>query len=222
MGKNYIPRGIAQFTEYIQISVKKVRNSLVAYAIAPEKLKPVEDALHTFVIAEALAANPDTATTGRRRERDNAMNKLTLLWRNFVNANIRYNDLVPEADRAIFGLKPKDTTPTPVGVPDRVPAISIRHEGAYRFEVHVLDNVTGKIKNPPHASGSYLYVAVTELNHTPQHGDEFRKCSFSSNNKHVLLFRMDQKGMQASIYARYSNVHGKEGPEGLAKVIVIS
>jgi hypothetical protein len=55
----------------------------------------------------------DTATTGNRRERDAAKKELETLWRNFLNANIRYNDLVPVADLEVFGINPRDDVRTP-------------------------------------------------------------------------------------------------------------
>ncbi|MDR0728647.1 MAG: hypothetical protein LBF19_00770 [Prevotellaceae bacterium] len=222
MGKNFIPAGIAKFTEYIKIAFKKAKDNLTVYEIAPEKLAPVETAYNRYIAAEALATDPDTATTGHRRERNIAKKELDPLWRGFLNANIRYNELVPAADLEVFGIKSRDDTRTPASVPDAIPMVSIERVGAYRFEAHVLDSATGKSKNPLYATGSYLYVAITDLDKEPEHEDDFRKRDFSSNNKHVLEFHMAQKGKQANIYARYSNPHGKEGPQGPTEVVIIN
>jgi hypothetical protein len=222
MGKNFIPTSIAKFTEYIKIAFKKAKDNLAAYEITPDKLAVVEPAYNRYIAAEALAADPDTATTGHRRERDEAKKALDPLWRLFLNAHIRYNELVPAADLEVFGIKRSDHARTPAGVPDAIPMVSLNRVGAYRFEAHVLDSATGKPKNPLHATGSYLYVAITDLDKEPEHEDEFRKRDFSSNNKHVLEFHMEQRGKQASVYARYSNAHDKEGPEGPTEVIVIN
>ncbi|MDR3184487.1 MAG: hypothetical protein LBT49_03680 [Prevotellaceae bacterium] len=222
MGKNFIPASIAKFTEYIKIAYAKAQENLVVYGISPDKLAAVTPAYNRYIAAEALAADPDTATTGHRRERDDAKKVLDPLWRGFLNANIRYNELVPAADLEVFGIKRGDDIRTPAGVPEAIPMASLKRVGAFRFEAHVLDSATGKLKNPLHATGSYLYVAVTDLDKEPEHEDEFHKRDFSSNNKHVLEFRMEQKGKQANVYARYSNPHGKEGPEGPTEVIVIS
>ena len=222
MGKNFIPASIAKFTEYIKVAFKKAQDNLMAYGISPDKLEAVRPAYDRYIAAEAVAANPDTATTGARRERDAARKALDPLWRGFLNANIRYNELVPEADLEVFGINRSDDVRTSAGVPDAIGLVSIKRVGAFRFEAHVLDSATGKIKNPLHATGSYLYVAVTGLDKEPEHEDDFRKCDFASNNKHVLTFHMEQKGKQAHVYARYSNPHGKEGPEGPVETVVIS
>ena len=222
MGKNFIPAGIAKFTEYIKVSFKKAEDNLLIYQISPDKLEAVRPGYNRFITAEAVAANPDTATTGTRRERDTARKELEPKWREFLNANIRYNALVPEADLEVFGIKRGDDTRTPAGVPDAIGMVSLKRVGALRFEAHVLDSATGKIKNPAHATGSYLYVAVTDLDKEPEHEDDFRKLDFASNNKHVVAFHMEQKGKQANVYARYSNAHGKEGPEGPTETAVIN
>jgi hypothetical protein len=220
MGKDFIPKSISKFTEYIKIAIKKAMDNLVAYGIPPDALSGILPVFDRYIAAEALAADPDTATTGNRRERNVAKGELEPLWRTFINAHIRYNAQVPEADLEVFGIKRSDGTRTPANVPDKVPVTTVKRVGAFRFEAHVLDSDTGKPKNPQYATGSYLYVAVTDINVEPLHEDEFHKRDFSSNNKHVLEFRREQAGKEAHIYARYSNAHGKEGPEGPTEVVV--
>jgi hypothetical protein len=222
MGRSSIPRKIAAFTEYIKVAFAKLQNNLTLYGIAPEKLAAITPAYNRYIAAEAVAANPDTATAGTRRERDDAMKNLDKVWRDFLNANIRYNNLVPVADFEVFGISQRDDVRTPAGVPDAVGIVSLKRVGAFRFEAHVFDSATGKIKNPLHATGSYLYVAVTEVGKEPESKAEFHKRDFSSNNKHVVEFGMEHKAKQANVYARYSNAHGKEGPEGPVETFIIS
>jgi DNA relaxase NicK len=44
---------------------------------------------------------------------------------------------------------------------------------------------------------------------------------FSSNCHHVLEFSIERLTKQAHIYARYSNSHGKEGPQSIIETIII-
>jgi hypothetical protein len=221
MGKDYIPTSIAKYTEYIQIAYTKAQTNLTAYGISADALAPITPVLNRYIAAEALAANPDTATSGNRRERDAARSELTPLWREFINANIRYNKLVPDADLEVFGVKRTDDTRTPAGTPDAIATLLYNRVGMYRYEMRVVDSATGKFKKPLYATGSYIYVAVTELDKEPESDDDFRKGDFSSNNKHVIEFNMKQKGKLAHVYARYSNAHGKEGPKGPTESFVI-
>lgn len=222
MGKNFIPAGIAKFTEYIKIAFKKAEDNLAVYGLSADTLATITPVYERYVETEAAAANPDTATSGARRARNVARKALERLWRGFLNAHIRYNALVPETDREVFGISRGDDTRTPAGTPDAVGMVSLHRVGAYRFEARVLDSLTGKSRNPQYAAGSSLYVAVTDLDGRPEREEEFRKRDFSSNNKHVIVFPMEQKGKQAHVYARYANARGKEGPGGPVETVIIS
>jgi hypothetical protein len=46
--------------------------------------------------------------------------------------------------------------------------------------------------------------------------------SIPENAKNQIEFGMEQKAKLAHVYARYSNRHGKEGPEGPTETIIIN
>jgi hypothetical protein len=177
---------------------------------------------NAYVQAETVAANPDTATSGARRARDDARTALEPVWRQFLNENIRYNSAVPVADLEVFGIKKRDKTRTPPGIPHVAPVISIRKKGVRRFEIEVINGEVGKKKKPQNAAGSYLYLAVTELGEEPKHENEYHRLAFSSKSLHVVEFPLEQFAKQANFYARYSNVHGEEGPKGISEVVIIA
>jgi hypothetical protein len=222
MAENIFPRPIADFTEYIKIAYAKAQNSLSTYGVSPDKLAPVTPLYTAYVQAEAVAANPETATTGARRTRNEARKALEPAWRKFLNECIRYNSAVPAADLEVFRIRKRDTTKTPAGIPDTIGIVSVKTVGARRMEVEVLDSETGKKKKPPYATGSYIYVAITEPGQAPKHESEYRKLDFSSNCHHVVEYPLEELAKQANIYARYSNAHGKEGPKGPVESVIIS
>ncbi|MDR2116622.1 MAG: hypothetical protein LBP87_09620 [Planctomycetaceae bacterium] len=222
MSNRIFPRTIVGFTEYIKIAYAKAKDNLSLYGIAAAKLSPVTATYSAYIKAEAIAANPDTATTGARHARDDARKALEPVWRKFLNENIRYNSAVPVADLEVFGIKERDPVHTPVGVPDVPPILSIHQKGVRRLEIEVLNSETGKKKKPQYATGSYVYLAITEPGQEPKHESEFRKLDFSSNCHHVIEFPLEQLAKQANIYARYSNAHGKEGPEGITEAVIIA
>ncbi|MDR2120651.1 MAG: hypothetical protein LBP64_07230 [Tannerella sp.] len=222
MSESIFPATITGFTEYIKIAYDKAKTNLIPYGISPDKLEAVGPLCGAYINAEAVAANPDTATAGARRARNEARRTLESAWRKFLNENIRYNSAVPAADLEVFGIKARATTRTPAGVPYKVPAMSIRHAAPRRYEVEVFDSETGKKKKPQYATGSYVYLAVTEPGEEPKHESEYRKLDFSSNCHHVIEFHLEQQARQAHIYARYSNAHGKEGPESIVEAFIIA
>jgi hypothetical protein len=221
MSTGLFPKTIAGFTEYIKIAYTKVQNSMSQYGISPDKLNSITSLYNVYIQTEAIAANPETATTGARRARDISRKALESAWRKFINEFIRYNSQVPVADLIIFGVKQRDTTPSKIGIPDIVPTLSIKQVGVRRYELEVFDSTTGKRKKPKYANGSYIYLAVTELGKAPEHESEYRNMGFSSNCHHVLEFPVEQIAKQANIYACYSNSHGKEGPECSTETIII-
>ncbi|MDR0845410.1 MAG: hypothetical protein LBN71_09320, partial [Tannerella sp.] len=64
MATDFIPRANALFTEYIKNSVNKVSLNFASYNITQDKILPLNEACDRYTLAEALATNPDTATTG--------------------------------------------------------------------------------------------------------------------------------------------------------------
>jgi hypothetical protein len=221
MANSLFPNTITGFTEYIKIAYVKVQNNLSVYGINPVKFDAITPIYNIYIEKEAIAANPDTATKGARRARDEARKVLEHNWRMFINENIRYNSSVPAQDLNVFGVKKRDTTLSKAGIPDVVPTLSVMKVGARRYELEVFDSITGKRRKPRYATGSYIYLAVTEPGKTPEHDSEYHNMGFSSNCHHLLEFPIEQQLKQANIYARYSNPHGKEGPKGLTEAIII-
>jgi hypothetical protein len=192
MPENLLPRTIAGFTEYLKIAYAKALNSLNVYGVSPDKLTSLMPLYNAYVQAEAIAANPETVTTGACRTRDEARKVLEPAWRKFINECIRYNSAVPAADLEVFRIKECDTTRTRAGIPDKIAIVSVKTVGARRPEVDVLDSETGKKKKPQYAAGSYIYVAVTESGQTQQHESEYRKLDFSSRCRHTVEFPLEQ------------------------------
>ncbi|MDR3245116.1 MAG: hypothetical protein LBT50_01635 [Prevotellaceae bacterium] len=219
--KTIIPRGYAAFAEFIVPAYQKAVATTLVYGISPEMIAAITPSYDAFIAAEAVATNPETATSAARKHRDHCRKTLESDWRNFLNECIRFNKLVGDVDLAVFGIIEVDSNPSTVGIPVATPSIVVNRLGAFSFEVRVLDSKTGKPKKPENANGSYLYVAVTEIGQQPAHVDDYRERDFSSDNKHVLEFMNEQVGKQAHVFARYSNAYGKEGPRGENAVIVI-
>jgi hypothetical protein len=222
MPENLFPTTITGFTGYFKIAVNKVEANMEKYKILPERLAGIMPYYTAYMKAEAVAANPATATKGARRARDEARKALEPLWRAFLNENIRHNSLVPAADLEVFRVRRRDATRTPPGVPGGIPVITVRHAGTGRVEVKVIDGETGKKKKPRHAAGSVIYMAITAAGEMPGHASEYRKMDFSSTCHHVFEFSLDQLGRQANIYARYVNSHGKEGTVGMVEAVIVS
>jgi hypothetical protein len=218
---NDIPQGHAAFTEYMEYCYPKVEINLSAYGIDPAKFTPLTNDYNAFLAAEKTAVNPETATSPAIHERNRLQKKLEGTWRTFRNENLRYNTLVSDEDKESFGIKISDGTRHSAGVPTDTGTATPIRRGTCEFEIQVREEKTGKLKNPAHASGSNLYLAVGAIGESPAFSD-YHRVSFESDNTHELFLRHEDVGKQANIFARYSNPHGKEGPEGPVNTFVIN
>ncbi|MDR1198957.1 MAG: hypothetical protein LBK94_08130 [Prevotellaceae bacterium] len=222
MSKDAIPKTITGFTEYIKIAYQKASVNLGAYGISPAKFAVITTLYNDYIAKEALAANPDTATKGNREARDEAHDALEKAWRQFLNESIRFNTAVSTADKEVFGISPRDGIRTPPQAPTDTGIVNVKRLGAFEFEATVIDEKTSKRKLPEHATGSYIYLAISELGVLPEDIDAYRKLDFSSNARHELHFSPSDLGKQANVYVRYSNQHGKEGPVGPVETFFIN
>jgi hypothetical protein len=222
MSKDSIPNTIAGFTVYIKIAYQKAVANLTAYGIPVTKIDVISPLYNDYIEKEALVENPETATKGNREARDEAHDKLVTGWRQFLNESIRFNTLVSTADKEIFGISPRDYIRTPVLTPTATGSAIVKRLGAFEYEVTVINNETSKRKLPEHATGSYLYLAISDIGVLPENIDEYRKLDFSSNSRHELTFSPSELGRQANIYVRYANQHGKEGPVGPTETFLIN
>lgn len=222
MSKNSIPKTIAGFTEYIKIVYQKALTNLSDYGIPAEKFAVVTPLYNDFITKEALAANPETATKSNRVARDEARSMLEKTWRQFLNECIRFNTAVSTADKAVFGISPHDGIRTPVKPPTATGIAKVTRMGAFEYEVIVIDAENSKRKLPENASGSYIYLAVSEPGVLPENIEGYRRMEFSSGSRHELRFPSSDLGKQANIYICYANRHGKEGPAGRIETFLIN
>jgi hypothetical protein len=223
MNRGPIPQTIAGFTEYIQIVYPKAQTNLSIYGISPDKLSVITPLYTDYLAKEKLAGNPETATKAHREARDVALDKLKKAWRQFLNESVRYNTLIDTADKAVFGITPRDGIRTPVQAPIASGNVDAKRRGAFEYELTVTDQQTTKRKLPEHATGSYLYLSITEPGVLPEDISTYRKLDFSSNAHHKLIFSPSSDyGKQANVYARYANQHGQEGPAGPITTFLIN
>jgi hypothetical protein len=222
MSKESIPKTITGFKEYIEIAYQKASVNLSTYGISPEKFAVITVLYNDYVAKYALAANPDTATKGNREARDEAQEALEKAWRQFLNESVRFNTAVSTADKEVFGISPRDGIRTPSQAPTDTGIVNVKRLGAFEYEATVIDEKTSKRKLPAHATGSYIYLSVSEPGILPEDIDAYRKLDFSSNARHKLQFSPSELGKQANVYVRYSNRHGKEGPAGPVETFFIN
>jgi hypothetical protein len=222
MAKEFIPGGNAEYREYMIESQARISRSKTEYKIPNEAVADISSLIVDYLTKDATASNPDQATKANRDARDAARKILTKEWRVFANKWLRYNDNISIADKEAFHIYPRDTTHTPAKKPKDKGIINVERLGAYEYEITVVVDKTGKRKLPEDATGSYLYLAVSEPGTVPENVNTYQRQKFSSNSRHILYLSPDDLARQANVFARYSNRHGMEGPAGLIVSFLIN
>ncbi|MDR1381507.1 MAG: hypothetical protein LBJ47_08530 [Tannerella sp.] len=219
--KTIIPQTISGFVEYIRNAYDVTMKNINIYKIDAVEFAKITPLYTAFINLEALCANPATATKGNRDARNAAWKALEKQWRIFLNKTIRLNDNISVADREIYGIFPHDSTPTAAGIPAECCEITVSRKGYCEYDVIVENGTTGKKKRPDNAAGNNLYSAVVELGQPAPPRETFRFEGFSSTCHHEVRFGEKYLAKQACLFARYTNPHGKEGPEGPVMSFII-
>jgi hypothetical protein len=69
-----------------------------------------------------------------------------------MNECIRFNTSVSTADKAVFGLSPRDGIRTPAQAPTETGSVNVKRLGAFEYEAVVIDEKTSKRKLPENAT----------------------------------------------------------------------
>jgi hypothetical protein len=198
---------------------KVTQTNLDLYKINEIEFAKIMPLYTAYDALELLCANPATATRGNRDARNAAWKTLEKQWRIFLNKEVRLNDNISIADKEIYGIFPHDDIPTTAGVPKERGVLTVVREGYCEYDVLVENEATGKKKRPDDATGSNLYSAVVEPGEPTPHRDAFRYDGFSSTCHHKKRFPEEYFAKQAYLFARYTNAHGEEGPDGPVQMI---
>jgi hypothetical protein len=121
----------------------------------------------------------------------------------------------------VFGIAPRDKVRTPPLTPADTGNVNVRRLGTFEYEAIMIDEKTSKRKLPPYATGSNIYLAISEPGVLPEGIDTYRKLDFMSGSHHELRFSPADLRRQANVYVRYANRHGKEGPAGPVETFLI-
>jgi hypothetical protein len=151
----------------------------------------------------------------------------------------RYFKLPPlsEADWAALGFRPKDTHPTPIPVPDGVPAVTLSYPGGPHALTAHLGSMAGTQELDPTSDYGYtIYVGIMPpggatleqaasdkhyLMKAPADGKGLQHVRFTRRRKEKLLFDTEDAGMMVYVCCRYENQKGEVGQWGPVASAVI-
>ncbi|MDR2040852.1 MAG: hypothetical protein LBP98_00855 [Tannerella sp.] len=221
-GKIVIPLSISGFTEFIKLAYGTAEQHLTDYSIDSAEFAKVTPLFNEFTHLEGVCSDPLTASKINRAARNAAREKLETQWRAFLNKEIRLNEAISTTDKAVFGIVPRDETPTRAEAPKEMGQVTAVRTGECQYDIIVEEVVTGKKKRPDDATGSNLYSVVAEREAPAPLRSEFHYEGFSSTCHHKVVFAEKDLARRAWVFSRYSNQHGQEGPNGPLLSFIIS
>jgi hypothetical protein len=131
--------------------------------------------------------------------------------RNFVNANLRYNEYVTDEDRILLGLHVPDTTPTPVPVPSTQPVVKkIDSSIIMRLMLYYLDSMSASRAKPYGMHGVEIRWAILDM--PPVTTADLINSEFSTRSPHTFIFEENQRGKTVWFRLRWENTRGEKGP----------
>jgi hypothetical protein len=173
-----------------------------------EKLKTAYAAVNT------LCLKPE----GERSQADNAeiraaTDALVACMRDIKKRSF-YTPPLTEADFLRLGLKPKDTTPTPVPAPTGQAEVKTGYAGPAQLYAFV-SHLEGTAFDPKTVHGYKLAFKLCDAGQTPPaSGKEFTETKFSRKKKFLFSLEPEDKGKKMYFAVRYENSKGDAGPWG--------
>lgn len=147
----------------------------------------------------------------------------------FIKSRYFLSPPLTDPDFTSLGLKPKDTTPSPVPPPTAQAEADISRPGVHLLELH-LRPVTGSPPDPHRADYGYrIYWGILppggapveaatgakrELMQAPASGNDLPHSKFTRRKKELFDFAQEDSGKTVYFCIRYENAKGEPGPWG--------
>jgi hypothetical protein len=158
----------------------------------------------------AQAAYEENNSSRNRLAKDDARDEAKRAMREFANTSIRYNPLMTPADRLVYGIRPADTSSTPVGEPESYPEAAADTSIIRQVTINYWDSVTKKRRKPHGIYGAEIRWAI--LDHQPTLKEELVNSDFDTASPHTLQFDENQRGQRLYFALRWESTSNKKGP----------
>lgn len=177
------------------------------WGISEEKIAEFEE---TVTNAETEYNRPEaTRTASSNALLKNVFDKLAKDMRDIKR---RYFLIPPltEADFISLGLKPKDTSPTPVGIPIIRPQADVRYLSQGVLELTI--KPAGEISDKRVYYGCKVnYEAFSINNEPPTSVRQLFESKFTKRKKEKFVFKSEDSGKKMYFALRYENSKGEAG-----------
>jgi hypothetical protein len=208
--KDYLPKAYHLLLTWLINFMGYLIPNISRFGITSAKVTPIQTQVTQFQTAQAKAELPNAGSADRlvRKERAAAISKAIRI---FVNANLRYNELVTDEDRKLLGLTIPDDEPTPETEPATIPVVDFIDTTLLRRIILHIKDMNGKSRAKPRGvHGVEIVWAI--LDASPSSIDDLIHSTFSTRLHHPFDFDENRRGKIVWFCLRWENNRGQKGP----------
>jgi hypothetical protein len=208
--KNYLPKSFALLLNWLVNFIAYVTANMSRFGISSAKVSTLQTLITQYQAAQAKAVLPNAGSADRVARKDKART-VSKAARDFVNANLRYNEAVTDEDRVMLGLTVPDREPSPEGEIETMPVVDLIDTTVIRRIVLHFKDMYGKSRaKPAHVHGAEIKWAV--LDEKPKSTDELIHSEFSTRSHQTLTFDENQRSKTLYACLRWENNRAQKGP----------
>ena len=211
MPNDWLPKGEQDLADLDENWKKELEDQtkVSAFGWKSDEVNLVLGKINGFFTARA-AYKADDSTTNRLVKNE-AKEEAIDAMRDFANSSIRFNKNMNDAQRLVFGIRPKDTTqsahPVPTSQPETVVENTVNH---FEHRVRALNRGRNDSSKPEDAYG--VRYAWQVGGDKPASGNALPKSKFSRKTSFVITHSEADKAKPAYYATCYENSKGEEGP----------
>ncbi|MDR1644755.1 MAG: hypothetical protein LBS05_02865 [Tannerellaceae bacterium] len=206
--KDYLPYSDKDLSYWVTNFYTKIEVKAQAWAIPTAEVEAVGSAFSQFANFLAEAESPDR-TPVIVAKKNAARKTLTGLIRTMVRFRLN-NPILTDADRIDLGLHVRDTTYTPVPVPETRPELDIKVLDVRRLKVAFRDQENEEKGRPYGVNGAVIVYAV--LDEPPADVTALGRSVLATRTPHTLEFAEGDRGKTVYLAICWQNNKGERGP----------
>jgi hypothetical protein len=210
--KNWLSGGEQNFADLCQRWKNGLGNpaNVTAFGWNQTDVTAVLTAITAFLSARTAYQEDDSSRN--RLIKDEAKDAAKAALRDFANSAMRFNKLMRDEDRLVYGLPPHDGSHTPDTEPTTFPEAEADTAIIRQVTIHFLDSGSKKRGKPHGVHGAEIRWAL--LDHAPASVDELTISDFDTASPFTLKFDETERGRRVYFCLRWESNTNLKGPYG--------
>jgi hypothetical protein len=207
---DYIPTTDLAALNWMQAFASGIASDAAAYQLSGPDVTTINNAVDAYQAALAISSDPSTRTAGTIATKSAARRSATGICRQYA-IGIKNNAGISDANKIDIGVRPVNTSRTPVNVPASSPLVNVLGATPGSQTVRYADsNTPASPAKPAGAVQLQLFLAVAAAPATDPAASQLYG-SFTKNPIGVEFNHADD-GKVATYFARWVSLRGDVGP----------